>query len=226
LTAKESEDGMSTSLQMWLLAVLLPACTLLFQNMCIWPAPRFLGGVATLLLDVSITTVVVFLAAVPASEYFVVTSLVYLKSDGELAWRGSMALSCLCFMGLWILAIWSAGRLRHRAFVQASRVGDRIVHALVRYRNDKGEYPESLDRLIPAYLEEIPFTGMIAYPEFSYCKDRNDNQPTPGSYDLRIWCPQAGINFDRFIYWPSETYPDQIQGKVAERIRKWAYVHE
>ncbi len=217
---------MSTTGQMWFLAVLLPAITFLFQNVCVWPAPRFLGGVALMLLYVSVSTVVLFLAALPASIYFGATSLIYLKTEGELILRGSMALSCLSFMGLWLLAIRSAGFLRHRAFVQASRVGDRIVQALARCRNDKGEYPEGLDRLIPAYLEEIPYPGMIAYPEFSYRKDRNDNQPSPGSYELRIDCPQAPLNFDRFVYWPSETYPDRIQDKVAERFRKWAYVHE
>jgi hypothetical protein len=79
---------------------------------------------------------------------------------------------------------------------------------------------------VPLDLEEIPYTGMIAYPEFSYRKDCNDNQPSPGSYDLRIECTNGPLNFDRFIYWPSETYPDRIQDKVAERIHKWVYVHE
>jgi len=211
---------------MWLLAVLLPAITFLFQNMCVWPAPRFLGVVALMLLSVSEFTVLFFLAAFPASVYFGTTSLIYLKKDGELVRRTSMALSCLCFIGLWIVAMGSANSLRHRAFVQASRVGDQLVLALTQYRNDKGEYPDSLNRLIPGYLEQIPFTGMIAYPEFSYGKDRNDIQTNPGSYELRIDCTSGGINFDRFIYWPSETYPDRIQDNRVERIRKWAYVHE
>jgi len=75
-------------------------------------------------------------------------------------------------------------------------------------------------------LSEIPYTGMIAYPEFSYHKDRNDIRTNPGSYELRIDCTSGGINFDRFIYWPSETYPDRIQGNGVERFDKWAYVHE
>ena len=137
-----------------------------------------------------------------------------------------MALSCLCFIGLWILAVGSANSLRHRAFVRASQVGDRLVQAIVQYRDHKGEYPDHLDRLVPGYLEEIPYTGMIAYPEFSYRKNRNDIQTNPGSFELRIDCTSGGINFDRFIYWPSETYPDRIQDNGVERIGKWAYVHE
>lgn len=217
---------MSTTGQMWLWAVLLPAITFLSQNMCVWPAPRFLGGVALMLLWGSAYTVFFFLAALPASVYFVATSLIYRNKDGELVRRISMALSCLCFIGLYLLAIRSANSLRHRTFVQASRVGDRLVQALAQYRDDKGEYPDSLDRIIPGYLEEIPYTGMIAYPGFFYRKDRNDIQTNPGSYELRIDCTSGAINFDRFIYWPSETYPDRIQDNRVERLYKWAYVHE
>jgi hypothetical protein len=75
-------------------------------------------------------------------------------------------------------------------------------------------------------LEEVPYTGMIAYPQFLYSKDRNDIQTNPGSYGLRIEYTSGGINFDRFIYWPSETYPDTIKDNWVERIHKWAYVHE
>jgi hypothetical protein len=67
---------------------------------------------------------------------------------------------------------------------------------------------------------------MIAYPEFTYWKDYNDIQAKPGEYELRIDCTSGGINFDRFIYWPSEEYPDRIQGNWVERIRSWGYVHE
>jgi hypothetical protein len=217
---------MSTTGQMWLWAVLLPVITFLSQNLCVWPAPRFLGVVAVVLLNASLCTLLVFIAAFPGLMYFVATSFIYRNRAGELFRRISFALSCLCFIGLWILAIGSANLLRHRSFVQASRVGDRLVHALAQYRDDKGEYPDSLDRLIPGYLEEIPYTGMIAYPEFSYSKDRNDIRTNPGSFEVRINCTSGGINFDRFIYWPSETYPDRIQGNGVERIGKWAYVHE
>jgi hypothetical protein len=217
---------MSTTAQMWLWAMLLPPIMLLSQSMCVWPAPRILGVVALSLLWVSVFTVWLFLAALPASVYFGVTGLIYRKLDGELLRRTSLAASCLCFIGLWILAVRSSNALRHQAFVKASRVGDRVVLALAQYRIEKGEYPSSLEQLIPGYLQEIPYTGMIAYPEFRYRKDSNDIQTSPGSFELRIDCTSGVINFDRFIYWPAGTYPDRIQGNGVERIGKWAYVHE
>jgi hypothetical protein len=137
-----------------------------------------------------------------------------------------MALACLCFMGLWVVAVGSGLALRHRAFVRASHVGDRVVQALAQYRSETGEYPDRPEQLVPGYIEQLPYTGMIAYPAFAYTKGHNDLEGKPGSYELRINCTSGGINFDRFIYWPSEVYPDQIQENGVERIRGWAYVHE
>lgn len=217
---------MSTTAQMWLLAMLIPAFMFLGQNMCVWPAPRFLGGTALLLLYVSMATFSLFLAALPAALYFVVTAFVNRGVDGEFLHGISNALACVWFMGLWILSGDSAFRLRHRAFVKTSLVGDQIARALAQYRSDRGEYPEILDQLVPGYLERVPYTGLIAYPEFSYLKDRNDLQSRPDTYELRIDCTSGPLNFDRFIYWPSEICPDLIQDKHAERIRAWVYIHE
>ena len=47
-----------------------------------------------------------------------------------------------------------------------------------------------------------------------------------GAEDLVEQVGKGNINFDRFIYWPSEQYPNRIQGNGVERIGKWAYVHE
>ena len=217
---------MSTTKQMWLWVGLLPVLTFLGLNMCVWPVPRFLGVVALMLLWLPTVTVFPFLAAIPASLWFAVTGLVSRNRDGEFGRRVSKSLACLCFIGLWLLALWSAGPMRHRAFVRASVVGDSIVQALARYRTDHGEYPGTLDHLVPQYIDALPYTGMIAYPEFTYQKDYNDIQSKPGEYELRIDCTSGGINFDRFIYWPSEDYPDRIQGNGVERFRTWAYVHE
>jgi hypothetical protein len=42
--------GVSTTWQWWLYAIVLPGLMLLGQSICVWPAPRFLGIVAHLLL--------------------------------------------------------------------------------------------------------------------------------------------------------------------------------
>ena len=193
--------------RMWRWVILLPVLTFLAGNMSVWPAPRFLRYVALGLVSFPPLTVFVFLFAVPASLWYALTR------------KWSKSAACLCFIGLWLPALWWGDSLRHRAFVRASQVGDQIVQGLAQYRDDTGALPEQLDHLCPDYLNELPYTGLIAYPHFTYTKK-------PSDYELRIDCPSGGINFDTFIYWPSETYPDHIGGNRVERIGKWAYVHE
>lgn len=45
-------------------------------------------------------------------------------------------------------------------------------------------------------------------------------------YELTVPCPLGQLNWDVFVYWPSEAYPDQMYGGWVERIGSWAYVHE
>ena len=188
-------------------AILLPVFIFFADTMCVWPGPRFLGHVAFTLGQFSLLTALAFLIAVPVSIHYALK-----RQKPEF-------LACLCFIALWIMAVWSASLVRHRAIVRASRVGDQIVQALARYRDDNGDYPATLEKLCPDYLEQIPFTGLIGYPDFSY------SSVLPGNYELRIDCPNWAFNFDSFIYWPSEKYPDHYGGRV-ERIGRWAYLHD
>jgi hypothetical protein len=97
---------------------------------------------------------------------------------------------------------------------------------LEQYHADHGKYSNSLQGLIPEYATSIPRTGLIGNPEFTYLNGYNDIVVVPDSYELRINCSSGGINFDRFVYWPSETYPPIIQGNWTEPIGAWVYVHE
>ena len=217
---------MSATKKMWLWVVLLPVLTFLGLNMCVWPGPRFLGAAALMLLWFSALTVLVFLVAMPAALWFAATGLVYRKKEGELIRRVSKSLACVSFAGLWVVALWLAQSIRHQAFVEASFVGNRVVQALASYRMDRGEYPGALNLLVPQYIDAIPYTGMIAYPEFTYRKDDKGIQASRGEYELRINCPSAFMNFDTFIFRPSGDYSDLMRDNGVERICAWAYVHE
>ncbi len=221
-----SANKRSATAELWQWALLLPLLTFVSESMCVWPAPRFLGGLAEMLVFVSAFTVFGILAAVPASVGFAIRGLVYWKRDGEFVRNTSRSLACVVFVVLWLVAWSSAASIRHRAFVRASLIGDHIVQALADYRRIHGQYPDTLDRIVPEHLDRIPYTGMIGYQVWRYTKDRNDLDAKPDSYELRIDCPSGGLNFDRFIYWPSERYPRRIQGNGVEEIRSWAYVHE
>lgn len=114
---------------------------------------------------------------------------------------------------------------RTRRFAAAAERGNVINDALSRYRRVNGDYPESLEDLVPEFLDEVPFTDLMAHPEFQYTKEVSWSVPE-GQYELLVWCGRGIGNFDRFFYWPSETYPEEGLGGWIERIRNWAYVHE
>ena len=45
-------------------------------------------------------------------------------------------------------------------------------------------------------------------------------------WELRVRASVGVLNWDVFVYWPSETYPPRMCGGGVERIGGWAYVHE
>ncbi len=65
-----------------------------------------------------------------------------------------------------------------------------------------------------------------ADPRFEYLPDETRSGGASGGYELRIQCTSGGIDFDRFIYWPSERYPERFESSTVERIGRWAYEHE
>jgi len=44
-------------------------------------------------------------------------------------------------------------------------------------------------------------------------------------WELTVFCGRA-FQWDRFVYWPEESYPESVHGGTVERIGGWAYVHE
>jgi hypothetical protein len=72
---------------------------------------------------------------------------------------------------------------------------------------------------VPDHLPWVPGTGLPAYPKFDYRRTGGE------AFELSVFCGD-GFDFDRFVYWSSETYPDAMYGGFVQRIGKWAYVHE
>ncbi len=124
-------------------------------------------------------------------------------------------------------------KIRKSSFERVSQRAEPIVQAIEAYRKHESKAPESLNELVPEYIDKIPGTGIRAYPVFEYetlkGTDRHYREifeKHNAIYELRVDCPLGGLNWDCFIYWPSESYPDKMYGGVTELINKWAYVHE
>lgn len=101
-----------------------------------------------------------------------------------------------------------------------------LVHAIESYERERGSLPESLEDLVPAYLDAIPDTGMGAYPAFDYLVMEDAAMWLDNAWVLRLHTTIGGINFDQFMYFPNQQYPAQIGGNRLERLGEWAYLHE
>jgi hypothetical protein len=115
----------------------------------------------------------------------------------------------------------------------AQRTAERaevVIEALERYRFNEGEYPESLGQLVPAYLTEIPSTGMSLYPQFEYVPPLRESAKEESArlfqtYELSVHLFEL-LQYDRFVYWPEGGYPELMYSGGVERIGAWAYLHE
>lgn len=151
-------------------------------------------------------------------------------------WRVRLVSWCVLFgitFGITFITRKIPWGIRRAAFARVAQRGDVIIEAIESYRTKEGRLPESLDELVPKYLNNISGTGIRAYPEFAYRIPESRNkrykelyQKHEALYELRVYCPHPPLNFDCFFYWPSEDYPEYIYGGGTERIGKWAYVHE
>lgn len=202
------------------------AAFLLSQDMCLWSAPKFLHQPSLFILFAGDFVTIALLAAIPASVVFAVRAIMNWRDRrAMLSCLGRMAV-CLLFSAAYIGGVQWTSERRTAAFARAAANGASLIDALAAYHTVNGKYPTSLNQLIPEYTSAIPWTGLIGYPEFTYHNGFNDISAVADSYELRINCSSGGINFDRFIYWPSETYPQRIQDNRTEEIGTWVYVHE
>ena len=114
--------------------------------------------------------------------------------------------------------------MRRAGLQQAATRAQPLIAAIEKFRRDNKRPPANLQELVPAYISNIPQTGMTAYPDFLY----SDDGPTKKyfhTYKLHVRTG-FGFDFDSFNYWPEGDYPAQMYGGRVERIGAWAYVHE
>ncbi len=116
--------------------------------------------------------------------------------------------------------------IRHNAFVGLAQRSRQLVVAIHQFERKYGKPPNNLSQLVPEFLPSVPKTGMGAYPEYEYYLSSNPNEFEGNSWILEVDTPNGGINFDKFMYFPKQNYPEVGYGGVIERIEDWAYVHE
>ncbi len=96
-----------------------------------------------------------------------------------------------------------------------------ILAALEHYRRDAERYPRTLADLAPRYLQDVPSTGMLAYPEFDYEAPARANGAVP--YELWVSMP-LGPSVDVLLYSPTKTYPSSLYPSRVIPVGEWAYI--
>lgn len=78
--------------------------------------------------------------------------------------------------------------------VYTRRSAVEVMAGLEAYRQDKGEYPESLDQIVPAYLSRMPYDSFSDGGKFVYSR-------TPNGYSLESVSPALPSGKDGRIRW-------------------------
>lgn len=122
-----------------------------------------------------------------------------------------------------VLGIWLGGELRMYGFELAAKRAEPMIEAIEKYTHDNGQPPERLSALVPNYLTELP----TKLPPVEIVTDPKKlleygNNP----WALTALVSRGLMNWDRFVYFPDQAYPERGFGGSIERVRNWAYVHE
>jgi hypothetical protein len=71
------------------------------------------------------------------------------------------------------------------------------------------------------------FERLAAYPKYEYVTgDRALENYDGNPWAVWVDTPSGGINWDIFLYYPRQNYPQRGHGGSLERVRDRAYVHE
>jgi hypothetical protein len=139
-----------------------------------------------------------------------------------LAWL----LAAIVYLPLAMGGLLIGNQIRFRAFDRLALRSAPLVSAIHSYETDQGQPPPDLSALVPKYLQQVPRTGMMAYPDYHYyvgsAAQRHDGNP----WVLVVFTPCGAINFDQFMYFPLQNYPKRGYGGSLARIRDWAYANE
>lgn len=167
---------------------------------------------------------VVFLFTLPAILIF---GFLALKNLIMRQWdQLSISLSALLVCGVSFLVVPYLGPASHAALQEACRRatenGKVIVVALEHYHQENGKYPEDLCEVVPKYMEKIPPTGMVGYPEFRYrLPNPNDKFDKFSGYEIRVSLTYL-LDFDALYYWPEGNNRD-VFGKAGKVVDDWVF---
>lgn len=133
----------------------------------------------------------------------------------------ALSVGCLVYSVMFAIALWAGNAVRMHGLKLFTERARPLIRAIEAYSDANGSPPSSLQDLVPAYLPEVPRTGVGSAPEYTYY--RTDPASTQGNpWVLELGVSTGSMNWDSLIYYPLQNYPPGAIEPVAE----WAYVHE
>lgn len=134
-----------------------------------------------------------------------------------------VVLSCCMVLLSAVPAIWLSGWLRMRGFDWAGERAMSVVAAMERCVAETGAVPESVEALVPRWLDQVPsrIPSLRVVTPVTADEDLGANR-----WALVADVPSGLINWDVFVYLPDRQYPARGWGGRLERLGNWAYVHE
>ncbi len=151
------------------------------------------------------------------------TGLIFKKTR-----KSAFIVMCSCL--IYIIVGFTMGKtgalVRMNGFKKLAHRSQPLILAIQQYENEHGHPPNDLNDLVPEFFTEIPSTGMGAYPEYQYKLVCDPNKWDGNPWVLYVYTPSGGINWDMFVYFPKQNYPEYGYGGRFEKIGQWAYVHE
>lgn len=124
----------------------------------------------------------------------------------------------LVFIACFLAGLSWGHRVRNRELEHLPPRAQQLVDAITAYEAKNGRPPDSLDELVPDYLDRLPNTGVGNHPNFYYFK------ASPESHRGNTWvlhgpCPSVVMAFDSFVYYPRQNYEEF----GLSRIGNWGY---
>lgn len=96
-----------------------------------------------------------------------------------------------------------------------------LIAAIEQYQSEHGEPPAKLEELVPAYLSDIPTTGILISPTFHY--STHHAQDNTKVWEMSVGCPRGVIDFSRYRYQNPQSLELQQHPAVVARDGNWTY---
>jgi hypothetical protein len=162
----------------------------------------------------------------PAAFLAIPVAVILLFRRGNRIKELKILLACILYLIVGMAGIRLTADVRHNAFVDLAQRSRPLVTAIKQFETKYGKPPSNLEQLIPEFLSAVPGTGIGASPNYEYIvvTDKSNYEANP--WILQISTPSGLMNWDVFLYFPKQNYPEVGYGGVFEPIEDWAYVHE